>query len=262
MDDHTGVWRPQPSPHSAPPFRQESGSSSGSSHSHINLNALHHGQDGTRAGGGSGRFPWTSSDEDLPRNIHSLFPMPPEHPSPGAMQHSMSVSSPTSHVHPIARTLSSPPISTSSTGSTSSSATITTSPPAGRWGLRVYTNPNVELDQAMLSQEPNYPYSQFPINIQPGQNTSRINDSLGYGQPYPLISTLSPIAEQDYVSPELNDTKRLPSQSSLNQVYAEVSPSITRAHANASPSAESYLSEITRMYPNSLLFFVSSYTIA
>ncbi|TFK75655.1 hypothetical protein BDN72DRAFT_892153 [Pluteus cervinus] len=309
MDDHAGIWHPQPQqpPHSAPPFRQNSGSDSESTNSHSHSQTSH-----SHAGGvGSGRATWLNSDDDLP--ISAEFPMPPIRAvlaphgilgapgtgtgagivGPGGVAGMIpaqninvglgvagmsresstlvaSSSSPFSHVHPLTRSFSSPPHSTSSEASTSSSATVTATPPsAGRWGgLKLQTSPPVDpqlqlhMQQAYLQQLQQYhqqqqqqggqpPQAPHQVMQQPGFNLSRPYgmDLFGYAQQYPLVKQLSPIAEQDYFSPDsLHRSKGLPSTSSLGHAQTDVSPSMARSYTNPSPSG-SHHSEITRPSP-------------
>lgn len=129
-----------------------------------------------------------------------------------------------SHIHPISRSVSSPP--TSPSYETSSSSSLTASPQSGKqWNLRLHTNPTFSQSTQSLGLEAR----------------SYSSDLFGYVYSYPLVKQLSPIAEQDYFSPDsLRRTKPLPGGSDHN-----ASPSISYSHTNPSPSG-SHNSEITR----------------
>lgn len=173
--------------------------------------SLHH-PSPSRAG--PSQVAWLSSTE----SVHVV-----EQPAPAVLA-PVPVQRPSiSHIHPIGRSVSSPPTSpsyeVSPTDSDSSSSTAT---PA-RWGLKLQTNPAYSTSTHSLRLEPR-PHS---------------TDVFGYAYSYPLAKQLSPIAEQDYFSPEsLRRTKPLPSGSS---------PSIAFSYTSPSPNG-SHISEITRTF--------------
>ncbi|RDB19741.1 hypothetical protein Hypma_013158 [Hypsizygus marmoreus] len=137
-----------------------------------------------------------------------------------------------SHIHPIGRSVSSPPTSPSYISSSSSSSPFS-SPSPPKWNLKLNTN-------ASFSQ------STHSLRLDPRPYTTTSTDVYGYSYNYPLAKQLSPIAEQDYFSPDsLRKTIRLPS---VNGSTPSVAHSLSNA-TNPSPGG-SQNSEITRPSPS------------
>lgn len=141
---------------------------------------------------------------------------------------------PQPHVHPMGRSISLPPMSSSLSEANDST----------RWGLKLRTNEEFSQSTQSLRLDPR------PL--------SYIRDVYGSAYDYPLAKQLSPIAEQDYFSPEsLRRTKPLP-KASDNDLFA---PSIAYSHTNPSPGG-SQTSEVAREYRAlPLLVIVTSHSL-
>lgn len=138
-----------------------------------------------------------------------------------------------SHIHPIGRSVSSPPTSPIYSSSSSSSVSSSFSgAPSPKWNLKLNTRPEFSQSTHSLRLD-SRPYSTGGTDV------------YGYAYNYPLAKQLSPIAEQDYFSPDsLRKTKPLPGCSGHNGSTPSVAYSIS-ATTNPSPGG-SQNSEITR----------------
>lgn len=125
-----------------------------------------------------------------------------------------------SYIHPIGRSVSSPP--TSPSYDSSSSSSVSTPP----WNLQLDANPK---------------YSQSTHSLRLDLRHTLATDPYGYATAYPLVRQLSPIAEKDYVSPvSLQRSNPLPPDSDHH-----TSTSISNSRTSFSPQG-SQISDITR----------------
>ncbi|KAF5384111.1 hypothetical protein D9615_003327 [Tricholomella constricta] len=189
----------------------------------------------TRAG--PSNVAWvSSSNDDYEEGDHQpAFPVTLPRSAPPAV---IRLSSQTK-LHPIGRSVSSPPTSpthdSSSPSSSSSSSFSGTSSP--KWNLKLNTNPAFSQSTRSLR-----------LDARPHATTA-FTDVYGHAYNYPLVKQLSPIAEQDYFSPiSLRNSKPFPGGSVHNGSTPSVSYSISNA-TNASPGG-SQTSEITRPSPS------------
>jgi hypothetical protein len=127
----------------------------------------------------------------------------------------------TSHLHPIGRSLSSPPTSPSYASSSSFSSAA-----ASQWNLPLNSNSK---------------YSQSTHSLRLDIRHSFATDPYGYSTAYPLARQLSPIAEKDYISPaSLQQTSPLPPASDQY-----MSTSMSHSPTSISPHG-SQVSDVTR----------------
>ncbi|KAF9011854.1 hypothetical protein BDQ17DRAFT_1387422 [Cyathus striatus] len=140
-----------------------------------------------------------------------------------------------SHVFPISRSVSSPPTSPPYHSPLSSlSGPSPDETPSSKWGLRLHTS-NINFSQSTQS---------LRLDARPHSYTT---DVFGNAYGYPLAKQLSPIAEQDYISPDsARNSKGLPSVSDKNISRSE---SLTRSQRTNPSPASSQTSEIARPSP-------------
>ncbi|TFK31367.1 hypothetical protein BDQ12DRAFT_729619 [Crucibulum laeve] len=151
-----------------------------------------------------------------------------------------------SHVHPIGRSVSLPQTATPSFNPSSSQSQISSAAsasasdlttPSTRWGLRLHTTPGFTQSTHSLrldSRPMTYSYSMDPY---------------GNAYNYPMAKQLSPIAEQDYFSPDsLRHSNPLPGEGSGSDKAISASASMSFSQGNPSPGG-SQGSEITRPSP-------------
>jgi hypothetical protein len=180
----------------------------------------------SRAGPSNVAWLHTESDSD-----DEAIPMTLPRPAPPAVIRIPSQS----HFHPIGRSVSSPPTSPSYSSTSSSSSFSGT--PSPKWNLKLNTTTAFSQSTHSLRLD-SRPYT-----------TS--TDLFGYANHYPLAKQLSPIAEQEYFSPEsLHRTKPLPSSSDDG-----ASPTVSYSYTNPSPGG-SQSSEITRTFSAHTLFIL------
>ena len=161
------------------------------------------------------------------------------------------------------------PIQIGRSVSSPSPSTSHTTNPSSKWNLRLNTSTHsLRLDphyNPNLNTNMNFSSSRM-YNLGPGPSST---DLFGYAYNYPLAKQLSPIAEQDYFSPEsLKRSILLPggrsgsaighntiADSNTDTASPSLSYSHSNAHTNPSPSG-SQSSEITRRWRYSFITHV------
>lgn len=196
----------------------------------------HHGQwqrpQSSQSRAGPSNVAWLRTEPEVASEDEAIPVVLPREAPPAVIRIS---SNP--HLHPIGRSVSSPPTSPSYSSTSSSSSSSFSGVPSPKWNLKLNTATSFSQSTHSLRLD-SRPYT-----------TS--TDLFGYANHYPLAKQLSPIAEQDYFSPEsLRKTKPLPSSSDN-----DASPSVSYSYTNPSPGG-SQSSEITRMFSARVLFIL------
>ncbi|TFK29551.1 hypothetical protein FA15DRAFT_582070 [Coprinopsis marcescibilis] len=157
---------------------------------------------------------------------------------------------------PLRRTVSSPPMSPYHPSPTSSASSAEITPTAfavpsiashgGKWNLKLQTGPGASTQSLPTTSAVVSP----PMVLEAADQRPH-TDVYGYAYNYPLAKQLSPIAEQDYLSPDsLKRTQSLPaSAGSASRTASDKDLRFSASGASASPGG-SQGSEPTRPSPS------------